>query len=51
MAFPISAVPTALIRAFATKNKTRSNTKASMATAAANPETQLLQQVMDISRT
>jgi hypothetical protein len=51
MAFPICAVPTAFMRAFATKKSTMSKMNASKATAAANPDTQVLQHVIDISRT
>lgn len=51
MAVPIEAVPTEFIRALATKKRTRSKMNAISATAAAKPDTQVLQQVMDISRT
>ena len=52
MALPIEALPPALfILAFVKKKRARSKMKAIIATAAAKPDTQVLQHVMDISRT
>jgi hypothetical protein len=51
IAFPMDARPTALIRALATKKRTRSKMKAKRVTTAAKPEIHVLQQAIDISRT
>ena len=51
MALPIEALPPALfILAFVKKKSARSKMKAIIATAAAKPEMQVLQHVIDISR-
>lgn len=51
MAFPVVAVPTALIRFFAMEKRTMSKMKARRATVAEKPETQVLQQVPTIWQT